>query len=563
MLKRQFLLCLLLVVTSSSASLAQSSPPEMVDVPAGWFEMGARPDEGGAASEGPRHYVYLSPYKLARFEVTNGEFAEILNWALDRGYLTNSAGLPYVGGDVYTAGNIMLGVTTYGCQIYFSSGQFLTKIRGAYSMDNHPVTNVSWWGAIAYCNFLSEKNAIEPCYELATGELLQPVPEGYRLPTEAEFERAMSWDSRLDWVALPDGTTGGHWIFGFGADAISPARANYGFINPLRLPGYPYSVPVGYYDGISTGTLDGPSPVGCYDLSGNVQEWTWDRFSPTWYTTDDQYDPTGPSQGNDRTIRGGTYFEYVPGWNACRGAARKHADESVTHPSTGFRVAQGAMGVVNSPPLADAGDDAVVEATRPEGATVLLDASGSSDADSTPGTNDDIVSFQWFAGGVQVADGQLAEIILPLGAHVVTLVVTDSANETSQDDVLITVQDTTPPVLSVQVSPDLLWPPNRKLVQVTPIIAVTDACDPAPLVSLSYIVAVDHAQTATFIADGGMVAPEFLSGDVVFAGDGGIFVRAERSGKRGGRTYTLTFQASDASGNIAEAFATVIVPVKP
>jgi len=105
--------------------------------------------------------------------------------------------------------------------------------------------------------------------------------------------------------------------------------------------------------------------------------------------------------------------------------------------------------VVNSPPVAEAGPDRQVECPGPEGAQVTLDGSGSTDPDSSPGTNDDIVSFAWYEGGVLVATGETPQVRLPLGSHILTLTVTDSDGLSSSDQVTVTVQDTTPPALSL------------------------------------------------------------------------------------------------------------------
>ena len=60
-------------------------------------------------------------------------------------------------------------------------------------MASHPVVRVSWFGAVAYCNWRSEMEGLQPCYDLETWTRYEPVRSGYRLPTEAEWERAASW----------------------------------------------------------------------------------------------------------------------------------------------------------------------------------------------------------------------------------------------------------------------------------------------------------------------------------------------------------------------------------
>ena len=187
----------------------------------------------------------------------------------------------------------------------------MVESRDGHSMADHPVVNVSWYGAVAFCNWLSEDQGLTPCYDLDSWERTTPVPNGYRLPTEAEWERAAAWDAG----------SSKHWVYGFQSDNISKNRCNYedsGYANPLNLTSYPYTTPIGYYDG-SSGTTDSPSEVGCYDLSGNVCEWCHDRYSSSYYDGGAQTDPPGPSSGTYRVLRGGSW-RYLARY--CRSAFR-------------------------------------------------------------------------------------------------------------------------------------------------------------------------------------------------------------------------------------------------
>lgn len=219
-------------------------------------------------------------------------------------------------------------------------------------------------------------------------------------------------------------------------------------------------------------------------------------------------------------------------------------------------------GWLNEPPVANAGDDLTVEATGPDGAVVTLDASDSTDPDSTPGTNDDIVSFDWYEGSTLIGSGETINYTFRLGTHTVTLVVTDSAGETSEDEVVITVQDTTPPTIyNILANPSVLWPPNHKMVEVTVTVDYDDICDPAPEVWLESITMNEGDETNTY-------NPEFdttigdghTTDDIQVDEDGVIYLRAERSGTGTGRLYTLTYKATDFAGNVATATVTVTVP---
>jgi hypothetical protein len=121
----------------------------------------------------------------------------------------------------------------------------------------------------------------------------------------------------------------------------------------------------------------------------------------------------------------------------------------------GGRIDMGAYEYFNTPPVGEAGSDQVVEAQASWGATVTLDGSGSDDADSTPGTNDDINDFNWYKvdpcdpnADVFLGSGEILDCNLPLGVHIIVLEVIDKAGAFDANEVTIIVQDTTPPVFT-------------------------------------------------------------------------------------------------------------------
>ena len=121
----------------------------------------------------------------------------------------------------------------------------------------------------------------------------------------------------------------------------------------------------------------------------------------------------------------------------------------------------------------------------------------------------------------------------------------------------ISTPDTTPPDISVTVSPDTLWPPNHKMVDIVATVAVSDICDAAPTVVLTSVTS-DEPDDAKGGGDGKTV--DDIQGTDIGAEDYEFQLRAERAGKGDGRTYTITYTATDASGNSANASATVVVP---
>jgi formylglycine-generating enzyme required for sulfatase activity len=274
----------------------------------------------GGTNEDPIHNVTLAAYSLGKYLVTNKEYCDVLNWALAQGYLKTSANAAWAGtGDIYAGGNLqkILAFTDSYCNIQYSGGVFSSKTRAGlpsgtnYSMDTHPVEDVSWYGSVAFCNWLSQMQGLTLCYDMTTANwpltVAPPTSGGYRLPTEAEWERAAAWDGSK------------HWIYGFLSDTNASGTANRcndfnsgTADNPLGLTGYPYTSPVGWFNGVnvspngSVTTVNSPSPVGAYDMSGNIWEWCGDWFAV--YGSGALTNPTGPGTGSYRVLRGGSWF---------------------------------------------------------------------------------------------------------------------------------------------------------------------------------------------------------------------------------------------------------------
>ncbi len=194
--------------------------------------------------------------------------------------------------------------------------------------------------------------------------------------------------------------------------------------------------------------------------------------------------------------------------------------ESVSRLGTGGRYLVGGC----ASPVASAGPDLTLECAGDLHSTATLDGSGSTDSDSSPGTNDDIVRFDWTEGGSPLASGMIVSVPFRLGIHDVTLAVTDRAGATASDDSIVTVIDTTPPWITCPAS----------------IIAECQSAGQA-YIALSPATASDSCSgTATLTNSGTPNGPD-------------------ASGSYPLGTTILTFTATDGTGNQASCQTTVIV----
>jgi hypothetical protein len=201
----------------------------------------------------------------------------------------------------------------------------------------------------------------------------------------------------------------------------------------------------------------------------------------------------------------------------------------------------------NQPPTADAGSDQTVECTNSGGAGVTLDGTGSSDPDG------DTLSYTWTdALNNVIATGPTPTVTLAVGSYTLTLTVDDGKGGTASDTVQVTVVDTTPPSIgTVSASPNVLWPPNHRMVPVSVAAAVLDACDAG---ASCQVLSVTSNEPVNGRGDGNTAPDWAITGPLT------VDLRAERSGKGNGRVYTITVQCTDASGNSATKTVTVNVP---
>ena len=210
----------------------------------------------------------------------------------------------------------------------------------------------------------------------------------------------------------------------------------------------------------------------------------------------------------------------------------------------------------NLPPIADAGGDQVLECTGDLEAKAQLDGSGSTDPDSTLGSQDDIASFLWSEQGAPLTTERSDGISLGLGTHEVSLEVTDRSGAASSDGAIITVEDTTVPAIdSIVATPGTLSPPNREFVQVTINAVATDGCDPAPTCR---IVSVTDNEPISGIG-GGPAGPDSVIIDPGPKPSPARLLVGVRALRGAARAFTIDVSCSDVAGNTTSGQTTVTI----
>jgi hypothetical protein len=196
-------------------------------------------------------------------------------------------------------------------------------------------------------------------------------------------------------------------------------------------------------------------------------------------------------------------------------------------------------------PVADAGPDQMVECGSSAGATVRLDGSGSFDPDG------DALTFTW-TNSFGTAVGVQPAVFLSRGEHLVTLEVDDNNFGTDRDSVTISVIDTTPPTIDLlTVDPGVLWPPNHNMVRVPLAVEASDVCDPQVDCR---VIEVQSSEPEDSTGDG------HTSPDWTITGPLEVLLRAEVTGRKTARVYTVVMACTDREGNTSSADAEIYVP---
>jgi formylglycine-generating enzyme required for sulfatase activity len=302
-LLHHLLICVLLFLAGySPKAMGEFSP-----IPGGEFMMGNSVAADTDIFDAPPRKVTLDAFNMGKYEVSKAEWDRVRTWALANGYTALAT--------------------------------------GAGKANDHPVHSITWYDMVKWCNARSEMEGLTPVYYVDTMKsaiYMTGIVElknanvnwdanGYRLPTEAEWEKAAR--GGLDGKRFPGGDTISHTQANYKANSTYSYQLSYGVNDDKNHPDYatlpmPYTSPVGAF---------AANGYGLHDVAGNLWEYCWDRYDSTY--SGEPNNPRGSDIGNARVLRGGSW-ESSP--NLIRVAYKDEDFPINPYNQYGFRVAYSA-----------------------------------------------------------------------------------------------------------------------------------------------------------------------------------------------------------------------------
>jgi formylglycine-generating enzyme required for sulfatase activity len=291
-LHRTAVAALILVLSACQQPVPAPAPQDddMVLISAGEFLMGSPEGGDSFSDERPQRRVHLSPYKIDRREVTNADYRQFIAATGHRAPANQNPAVT-----LWAEGRPLAG------------------------SDRHPVVNVSWHDAAAYCRWVGKRLPTEAEWEKAargTDGRLYPWGETWapRLANSASYwaGRTIEFKDTEEWKAF--------WVHGEGG-RISKEQG---------LNGEVLTLPVGSFP-------EGASPYGLLDMAGNASEWVQDWFEPYYYLKAPNADPKGPNGMLLKVVRGGSWLKPA---RSMRTADRDYGFPDDRQSGTGFRCAR-------------------------------------------------------------------------------------------------------------------------------------------------------------------------------------------------------------------------------
>jgi formylglycine-generating enzyme required for sulfatase activity len=320
--------CIVLFTMAGTAFSETKEPPkklavdlgggvkmELVLIPAGEFKMGSAESAEATAAffnktygedlltadffkeEHPQHRVRITkPFYLGTYHVTRGQFRQFV---ATTAYKTDAEK-----GEKRGAWGWDPEKKEFGFNEKYS-----WQNAGFEQTDHHPVVNVSWNDAVAFCKWLNKKEG-----------------KTYRLPAEAEWEYACRAGTTTRYYSGDDPETLAK--VGNVADAVAKAKFPDWKYTIKANDGYLFTAPAGNFE---------PNAFGLYDMHGNAWQWCADWYGADYYAASPADNPTGPDSGNDRVLRGGSWGNWP---NCARSTERNAGTPNYRTFNSGFRVAR-------------------------------------------------------------------------------------------------------------------------------------------------------------------------------------------------------------------------------